>query len=393
MTNQLRAASRHWARTQINRFRQAIVLGLTLTAINQDAFVAAQSTRGRQRVEGVTNFGKVTDHYFRGGELSEKGIENLAALGIRKIIDLRDDAEPEVAETCKRLGIAYLNFPLSQYEKPDKATIDTILSHLSDTKTRTYVHCSGGKHRAGTMCALYRMKVQGWSPERAWKEQQAYGFGPPEEHPDLFLFAYGNTPIVKRLRKDPAAAEAAEGGETVVSEGGKGPSTGSSPAAQPSATTPTKTEMTKTEGIVDALSATASYVSPDKALESARANGATGNLARINLEFDRKRSVPVWKVIFANAMEYRFDAVTGALLATKEKPPEGLAVLSPLTLSKRFLTFQQIIARAERLTGQKSSEMELKSVRGRNQVFYEVALYDGVTLFFDAVSGKQIKEF
>lgn len=376
------------------RSGRALVLSLAVALIHSGVWAASTQNRSaRPRVEGVTNFGKVTEHLFRGGELTEKGIENLAALGIRKIIDLRDDAEPEAAETCKRLGVTYYNFLLSQYETPDKATIDTILQHLRDTKTLTYVHCSGGKHRAGTMCALYRMRVQGWSPERAWREQQAYGFGPPEEHPDLFLSAYGNTRIAKKLRKAPPSVEATEGDGTSPSAAGKGPSSESAPVAASAPTPETaKTENGKTEAS-ETLSATASYISPADAVARARASGATGNLGRINLEYDRKRSLPVWKVIFATAMEYRFDAVTGALLATKEKPAEALAVLSPLSLSKRFLSFQEIIARAERLTGQKAAEMELKRVRGRNQTFFEVALSDGVTLFFDAVTGKRILEF
>ena len=34
-----------------------------------------------------------------------------------------------------------------------------------------YVHCSAGKHRAGTICAVYRTRVEGWSLEQAWAEQ------------------------------------------------------------------------------------------------------------------------------------------------------------------------------------------------------------------------------
>lgn len=379
---------------------RAIALSLGFALINPDLVaVGALVPQARQRVEGVSNLGQVTEHYFRGGELTPEGIENLAALGIRTIIDLRDDAEPEGAETCKRLGLVYHNFPLSQYETPNPATIDRILQLIRDTKTPVYVHCSGGKHRAGTICALYRMRVQGWSAERAWKEQQAYGFGPPEEHPDLFLFAYGNTPVAKRLRQEPTSAEATKNDGNAEPVARKESSSKPAPVAAPAANAKTakteagKTEAGKTAAIEGVLSATARYISPAEAVARAKASGATGNLARINLEYDKKRSLPVWKVIFATAMEYRFDAVTGALLATKPKPSEGLSVLSPLTLNNRLLSFQNIIARAEQRTGQKAAEMELKRVRGRNQTFFEVAMADGVTLFFDAVTGKQILEF
>ncbi|HEX5731793.1 MAG TPA: tyrosine-protein phosphatase [Blastocatellia bacterium] len=365
---------------------QALVLAIAVMHIGLMT-ANAQAPEARRRVEGVANFGQVTEHYFRGGELTTQGIENLAALGIRTIIDLRDDAEPEEAETCKRLGITYYNFPLDQYVTPDQATIDKIFQIIREAKEPVFVHCSGGKHRAGTLCALYRMKHQGWSAERAWKEQQAYGFGPPEEHPKLFLYAYGNTRVAKRLRQEPDRKESdrrAQGNGKPANK--EAISAKPSPVAAPAAAT----EAAATEA---ALSSTARYVSPAQALERARADGATGELARINLEYDTKRAVPVWKVIFATAVEYRFDARTGALLATKPKPSESLSVLSPLTLSDRYLSFQKIISIAERLTGLKAAEMELKRVRGRNQTFFEVAMADGPTLFFDALTGKQIKEF
>lgn len=348
----------------------------------------AQAPEARKRVEGVANFGQVTEHYFRGGELTTEGIENLAKLGFRTIIDLRDDAEPEEAEACKRLGITYYNFPLDQYQTPDRATVDKILQIIREAKEPVFVHCSGGKHRAGTLCALYRMKYQGWSAERAWREQQAYGFGPPEEHPQLFLYAYGDTRVAKRLRRDTVKQETDK-----QAQGNAKPANGKTASPNPAPVAVTEATPTEAAATEAALSSTARYVSPAQALERARADGATGELARINLEYDPKRAVPVWKVIFSTAVEYRFDARTGALLATKPKPSEGLAVLSPLALSDRYLSFQNIIAIAERMTGQKAAEMELKRVRGRNQTFYEVAMADGVTLFFDALSGKQIKEF
>jgi protein tyrosine phosphatase (PTP) superfamily phosphohydrolase (DUF442 family)/uncharacterized membrane protein YkoI len=375
-----------WKATLQPLFLAIALIHLGLAAAN------AQAPEARKRVEGVANFGQVTEHYFRGGELTTQGIENLAALGIRTIIDLRDDAEPEEAETCKRLGMTYYNFPLDQYATPDQATVDKIFQIIREAKEPVFVHCSGGKHRAGTLCALYRMKHQGWSAERAWKEQQAYGFGPPEEHPQLFLYAYGDTRVAKRLRKDTDRQQT-----TGQAQGNGKPAHKETPSAKPTPvaapTAPTEAAPTEAAPTEAALSSTARYVSPAQALERARADGAAGNLARINLEYDPKRAVPVWKVIFSTAVEYRFDARTGALLATKPKPAEGLSVLSPLTLSDRYLSFQQIIAIAQRLTGQKAAEMELKRVRGRSQTFFEVAMADGVTLFFDAVSGKQIKEF
>lgn len=151
---------------------------------------AALAQRQPESVPGVKNFGRVTDLYFRGGSVTPDGVAELHKRGVRTIIDLRDTPSPGEPDACERLGIRYLKYPLSGHESPDPRIVDEILSIISTATEPVYVHCSAGKHRAGTICAMYRMKVQGWTKEQAWDEQKSYGFGAPEEHPQLFAFAY-----------------------------------------------------------------------------------------------------------------------------------------------------------------------------------------------------------
>lgn len=148
----------------------------------------------RERVEGVKNFGRVTEGYFRGGAITSEGIENLAAMGVRTIVDLRDNASASESKICARLGIRYVNFPMTGHDAPEDRVVDEVLSIIQtgqNAKEPVYVHCAAGKHRAGTMAALYRIRVQGWTKERAWSEQQSYGFGSPDGHPELYAYVYG----------------------------------------------------------------------------------------------------------------------------------------------------------------------------------------------------------
>ena len=151
--------------------------------------VAAVAYAGRERIKGVTNFGRVTENVFRGGEVSSKGLENLHAMGVRTVIDLEGKSKERKA--CERLGIEYHAFPMDADERPDDASVERILSILRNAEEPLYVHCSAGKHRAGTISALYRIRVQGWSPEDAWGEQQSYGFGSAKEHRELYEYVYG----------------------------------------------------------------------------------------------------------------------------------------------------------------------------------------------------------
>ena len=40
------------------------------------------------------------------------------------------------------------------------------------------VHCTAGRDRTGSMCAVYRMEFDHWSPDTALKEMQSFKFDP-----------------------------------------------------------------------------------------------------------------------------------------------------------------------------------------------------------------------
>jgi protein tyrosine phosphatase (PTP) superfamily phosphohydrolase (DUF442 family) len=145
---------------------------------------------GSEQVKGVNNFGRVTDLYFRGGEVTSEGVRKLHDMGVRTIIDLTGDREEEAA--ARRLGMKFYSFPMDGGERPDDAKVDAILKIITEAEEPVYAHCKGGRHRAGTIAALYRIRVQGWTPEKAWKEQQSYGFGSVKDHKQLYAYVYGS---------------------------------------------------------------------------------------------------------------------------------------------------------------------------------------------------------
>lgn len=385
------------------QFMWAACFALALSffdSLTPDAQAFVQQSR--ERVKGVANFGRVTDSYFRGGEVTEEGLKNLAGLGVRTVIDLREESDEKEAEGCKRLGITYYSFPMTTEDTPDPAKVEKVVEIIQQAKAPVYVHCSGGKHRTGTVCAYFRIKHQGRSAEKAWQEQQAYGFGPPEEHVNLFMYIYGNTAIASKLKAEPstssphvvATVEKDEAKAETASTRGAGVDSAPATSAKPKTSSEAASHV-KTAGTPHPqghLSATANYISQARALELTQEYGGAGKTIRINLEYDKKKLEPVWKVLLASGTEYRLNALTGKLLGTKTKS-EKLSYLHPLELQRKYWSFQKIIAKAEQRGDEKVTEMELKFVRGRNRTFFEVMMGDGVTLFFDASSGSQIRAF
>jgi protein tyrosine/serine phosphatase len=54
--------------------------------------------------------------------------------------------------------------------------------------TPVFVHCQHGADRTGTMCAVYRIAVQGWSKDEAIAEMTKGGFGHHAIYKNLVKF-------------------------------------------------------------------------------------------------------------------------------------------------------------------------------------------------------------
>jgi tyrosine-protein phosphatase SIW14 len=411
----------------------AISAALLFLALSLASSGFAQNTR--KRVEGVQNFGQVTDRYFRGGAVTPDGVDNLAAMGVKTIIDLRDKPSPGEPEACKRNGIRYHKFGLNGSETPDEKVINEILSIVKNAKEPVYVHCSAGKHRAGTIAALYRIRVQGWSLDKTWAEQQSYGFGPAEEHPELYAYVYGNrqpaaraqyasfkpsrkdddddkdkskkSDKVAKSKKDDDDDDDDDEDDAVKEKEKKEKksrkkeksradvsSVETQAAAQElSAVKSAPEAAAKPASSTKGISAEAGIITTAEAIKRAQAEGGSGDVLKVDLEYDQVRSIITYDVTFSTGNQYEFDATTGKYLGVKTKAPAKLAVLTPLAANGQgLISFKEIIRKAETQGGQSVMEMELKRIKGRSETRYEVVLADGAALAYDAETGKAISD-
>jgi protein tyrosine/serine phosphatase len=125
----------------------------------------------------IDDFAEVATGVYRGAQPDAEGLRALRAMGVRTIVDLRakhDDA-PAAA-----LGFDVVNIPMSSFPTIAPPTDDEtrkFLDVVTDPARRpVFFHCAEGKDRTGTMCALYRIEVEGWTPERAVAEMHAFGY-------------------------------------------------------------------------------------------------------------------------------------------------------------------------------------------------------------------------
>src|ERR1043165_1894436 len=103
----------------------------------------------------IKNFGQMDERFYRGAQPNQKDYKDLAALGIKTIIDLTDSPKDYERSTAESLGMRYVNIPIADKTAPSDASVTQFLKLVGDPATgKFYVHCAGGRHRTGIMGAV-----------------------------------------------------------------------------------------------------------------------------------------------------------------------------------------------------------------------------------------------
>lgn len=153
---------------------------------------AAASAKGNAAFPHVNikNFGQMDERFYRGAE--PKGLEDIQALkelGIRTVIDLQAKPEPAERGMVESVGMRYVNIPMVDKEYPRPEWVAAFLKTVDDPSTgKFFVHCAGGRHRTGSMGAVYRFEKYGWGYEQVYAEMKQYDFYTSWGHGDFKTF-------------------------------------------------------------------------------------------------------------------------------------------------------------------------------------------------------------
>jgi tyrosine-protein phosphatase SIW14 len=140
----------------------------------------------------IDNFGRVNNAYYRGGQPEGRDYDDLAALGVKTVINLTsDDAEANEPAMARHAGLKYFQIPMTTHTPPTDLQLAEFLRIVEDPANQpVYVHCVGGRHRTGVMTAVYRMTNDNWSSDRAFQEMKQYKFGADFLHSEFKQFVY-----------------------------------------------------------------------------------------------------------------------------------------------------------------------------------------------------------
>ena len=127
---------------------------------------------------GLPNLFKVSDDLYRGAQPTDEGFRQLKEMGIKTVVNLRvlHSDRDEMGD----VSFDYERFNIKAWHPEDEDIIRFLKIVTDKSRAPVFVHCQYGADRTGTMVAVYRVAVCGWSKDDAIAEmtQGGYGFHP-----------------------------------------------------------------------------------------------------------------------------------------------------------------------------------------------------------------------
>lgn len=157
----------------LTRFAGVILTILVVTVICQ-----AQNAVPEKSPEiKIKNFGQMDERFYRGAQPREQDYKDLAALGIKTVIDLTAEPKPYEQTMVESLGMKYVHIPMADKRYPTDEATKMFLKFAGDPATgKFFVHCAGGRHRTGAMGAVYRFQFYNWNFDQVYAEMKKYDF-------------------------------------------------------------------------------------------------------------------------------------------------------------------------------------------------------------------------
>lgn len=150
----------------------------TLSIFTLTSLTASAQSIDPQQVPNfkVVSPGKV----YRSAQPTMEGIHELAHMGIKTIINLRNERMQLIemeAGTAKLANINHISIPLASWGTPKDADITRAIQILRNPHNYPIlVHCKHGEDRTGLVIALHRIFNENVDPEAAELEMKANGF-------------------------------------------------------------------------------------------------------------------------------------------------------------------------------------------------------------------------
>jgi protein tyrosine phosphatase (PTP) superfamily phosphohydrolase (DUF442 family) len=155
--------------------------GLVLQAAPQAPAPATAVAIAKVAIE---RFLQIDVKLFRGAQPDAGGLQQLQALGVTTVINLRseeDAAKLDEQRVVESLGMRYVSLPIKDGNFftrsriiPDEA-VRKFFEAIDAAPGPVFVHCHRGADRTGALVAMYRIARHNWDNQRAYDEARTIG--------------------------------------------------------------------------------------------------------------------------------------------------------------------------------------------------------------------------
>jgi protein tyrosine phosphatase (PTP) superfamily phosphohydrolase (DUF442 family) len=140
---------------------------------------------------GCPNLHRVSDVLYRGAQPTAEGMKELRRLGIRTVVNLRSFGSDRDEIEGSGGGLGYEHIYMKAWHAEDHEVVRFLKIVADPARQPVFVHCQHGADRTGTMCAMYRIFLQGWSRDDATAEMRWGGYGFHEVWGNLLRYIRG----------------------------------------------------------------------------------------------------------------------------------------------------------------------------------------------------------
>ena len=125
----------------------------------------------------ATRFHEIDGQAWVGGQPSEEDLALFCGVGVRTVVDLRQDVEHDVGMeqmAATRLGMMFVHIPI-RADAPDDRDADAFLTVTARLDAfPMLIHCASG-NRAAAFWMIRRLVVDGWPAHAAESEARRVG--------------------------------------------------------------------------------------------------------------------------------------------------------------------------------------------------------------------------
>jgi len=135
---------------------------------------------------GLPNLHRVDAGLYRGAQPEDEGFDELKAMGIKTVVNLRTFSSDRKA--CRKSELDYEKIAMQAWRDNDSDVEAFLRLAIDADRQPIFVHCLHGADRTGMVVAVYRVVVQGWPKDEALREMTLGEFDFHEQFDNLLEY-------------------------------------------------------------------------------------------------------------------------------------------------------------------------------------------------------------